>query len=269
MLTGADAGREHRQLHVIDAQGRIAAHTGSALHRLVRPSSRATGYSRRRQHARGPAGARRDRRRLRASAPGCRSPSGCSRRSTRARRRAATSAASRRRRSSIYTTEDYPFLDLRVDDHAEPLVELRRLYEKSLERFQPFVACLPSRARPAGITDRAVIEERSRALPGDATRHASDDARCSRSAICAPISRPTDGEFAAVDGVSFALDAGRTLGLVGESGCGKSVTALSIMGLVPQPPGRIAGGEILFEGADLLQLPAARDARAARQPDRR
>jgi oligopeptide/dipeptide ABC transporter ATP-binding protein len=63
-----------------------------------------------------------------------------------------------------------------------------------------------------------------------------------------------DGEFAAVDGVSFSLDAGRTLGLVGESGCGKSVTALSIMGLVPQPPGRIAGGEILFEGEDLLQM---------------
>jgi peptide/nickel transport system ATP-binding protein len=63
-----------------------------------------------------------------------------------------------------------------------------------------------------------------------------------------------DGEFAAVDGVSFSLDAGRTLGLVGESGCGKSVTALSIMGLVPRPPGRIAGGEILFEGSDLLQI---------------
>jgi peptide/nickel transport system ATP-binding protein len=63
-----------------------------------------------------------------------------------------------------------------------------------------------------------------------------------------------DGEFAAVDGVSFSLDAGRTLGLVGESGCGKSVTALSIIGLVPRPPGRIAGGEILFEGSDLLQI---------------
>jgi peptide/nickel transport system ATP-binding protein len=55
----------------------------------------------------------------------------------------------------------------------------------------------------------------------------------------------------AVDGVSLALDAGRTLGLVGESGCGKSVTALAIMGLVPQPPGRIAAGEVRFEGEDL------------------
>ena len=57
--------------------------------------------------------------------------------------------------------------------------------------------------------------------------------------------------------MSFAVGAGRTLGIVGESGCGKSVSALSIMGLVPQPPGRIAGGEILFEGRDLLKLTAA------------
>ncbi len=61
-------------------------------------------------------------------------------------------------------------------------------------------------------------------------------------------------EVAAVDGVSFGVDAGRTLGIVGESGCGKSVTSLSIMGLVPRP-GRIAGGEILFDGVDLLKQP--------------
>jgi oligopeptide/dipeptide ABC transporter ATP-binding protein len=62
------------------------------------------------------------------------------------------------------------------------------------------------------------------------------------------------GEVRAVDGVDLALERGRTLGIVGESGCGKSVTALSIMGLVPQPPGRIAGGEILFDGEDLLKV---------------
>ena len=66
------------------------------------------------------------------------------------------------------------------------------------------------------------------------------------------------GEVRAVDGVDFSLERGRTLGIVGESGCGKSVTALSIMGLVPQPPGRIAGGEVLFEGEDLLKAPARR-----------
>ena len=58
----------------------------------------------------------------------------------------------------LYTTELYPALDIRVDDHAEPIAELFRLYEKSLERFQPFVSCLPRRDAPAGITDRAVIE---------------------------------------------------------------------------------------------------------------
>jgi len=65
------------------------------------------------------------------------------------------------------------------------------------------------------------------------------------------------GEVRAVDGVDFSLERGRTLGIVGESGCGKSVTALSIMGLVPQPPGRIAG-EVLLEGEDLLKAPARR-----------
>ena len=63
------------------------------------------------------------------------------------------------------------------------------------------------------------------------------------------------GEFAAVDGISFAVDAGKTLAVVGESGCGKSVTSLSIMGLVP-PPGRVAGGSIRFDGRELLGLPA-------------
>ena len=66
-----------------------------------------------------------------------------------------------------------------------------------------------------------------------------------------------EGDTRAVDGVSFALGLGRTLGLVGESGCGKSVTALAIMGLVPTPPGRIAGGEVIFEGQDLRQLSSA------------
>ena len=65
-----------------------------------------------------------------------------------------------------------------------------------------------------------------------------------------------DGEFPAVDGVSFEVEAGRTLAIVGESGCGKSVTSLSIMGLVPSPPGRISGGSIRFEGRELVGAPA-------------
>jgi peptide/nickel transport system ATP-binding protein len=66
--------------------------------------------------------------------------------------------------------------------------------------------------------------------------------------------RTEEGLFRAVDGVSFDIGRGQTLGVVGESGCGKSVTALTLMGLVPQPPGEIAGGEILFDGRDLLKL---------------
>jgi oligopeptide transport system ATP-binding protein len=63
-----------------------------------------------------------------------------------------------------------------------------------------------------------------------------------------------DGVVQAVDDVSFELGYGETLGLVGESGCGKSVTALSLTRLVPNPPGRIVGGSIVFDGVDLLKL---------------
>jgi oligopeptide transport system ATP-binding protein len=63
------------------------------------------------------------------------------------------------------------------------------------------------------------------------------------------------GKVKAVDGVSFAIKPGEKVGVVGESGCGKSVTALSIMRLIPQPPGEYAGGSIIFEDRDLLEIP--------------
>ncbi|MSP98801.1 MAG: ABC transporter ATP-binding protein [Betaproteobacteria bacterium] len=62
------------------------------------------------------------------------------------------------------------------------------------------------------------------------------------------------GTIHAVDGVDLYIDRGETLGVVGESGCGKSVTAMSVMKLIPNPPGRIAAGEILWEGRDLVPL---------------
>jgi oligopeptide/dipeptide ABC transporter ATP-binding protein len=62
-----------------------------------------------------------------------------------------------------------------------------------------------------------------------------------------------DGTVPAVDGISFSIEQGKTLGLVGESGCGKSVTSLSIMRLIP-PPGKIVGGKIIFDGINLLSL---------------
>jgi oligopeptide/dipeptide ABC transporter ATP-binding protein len=66
------------------------------------------------------------------------------------------------------------------------------------------------------------------------------------------------GTVKAVDGVSYAIKKARTLGVVGESGCGKSVTALSIMRLIPDPPGKIVGGRILLDGEDLVAAPIRR-----------
>ena len=66
--------------------------------------------------------------------------------------------------------------------------------------------------------------------------------------------RTEHGIVRAVDGVSFEIPRGKTLGVVGESGCGKSVTALSVMRLIPDPPGRVLGGPILYDGKNLLEL---------------
>src|SRR6267143_3358722 len=77
--------------------------------------------------------------------------------------------------------------------------------------------------------------------------------------------RTPDGINRAVDGVSFHVDEGETLAIVGESGCGKSVTAMSLMRLIPEPPGKIAGS-VRFQGTDLLQL-SEREMRAIRGND--
>lgn len=69
--------------------------------------------------------------------------------------------------------------------------------------------------------------------------------------------RTPDGVNRAVDGVSFSVEEGETLAIVGESGCGKSVTAMSILRLIPEPPGKMAG-EVIFDGQDLLKLDEAR-----------
>lgn len=63
-----------------------------------------------------------------------------------------------------------------------------------------------------------------------------------------------DGVVKAVNGISFYLEPGETLGIVGESGCGKSVSVMSLLRLIPQPPGKIVGGEVIFDGQDLLRL---------------
>jgi oligopeptide transport system ATP-binding protein len=63
-----------------------------------------------------------------------------------------------------------------------------------------------------------------------------------------------DGVVNAVNGISYTLDEGETLGIVGESGCGKSVGVMSLIRLIPMPPGRVVDGEVWFEGRDLLKL---------------
>jgi uncharacterized Ntn-hydrolase superfamily protein len=157
-LTAADAGRDHRQVHLIDSDGRIAAHTGAACidwcgHRA------GSGFSLAGNMLAGP-------RVLEATAAAFESNRALPLAERLIAAMAAGEAAGGDKRGKqaaaliVCTTESYPALDLRVDDHAEPIAELRRLYLKSLERFQPFVACLPRRADPVGITDRAVIEAR-------------------------------------------------------------------------------------------------------------
>ncbi len=154
-LVAPDEGREHRQLHVIDAQGRIGQHTGKdciewrgaiagddysvagnmlANERVIRETARAY------ELGKGPFAERLITALQAGEAAG-------------GDKRGKQSAA-----LLVFSKEQYPDLDLRVDDHADPLAELRRLYEKAHERFIPYLSCSPSRARPWGITDRAVIE---------------------------------------------------------------------------------------------------------------
>jgi uncharacterized Ntn-hydrolase superfamily protein len=156
LVTANDPGRDVRQVHLVDSEGRAAAHTGIQCvewcgHSIGREFSVAGNMLAGPQvlEATAAAYAANTRfpfaERLLAALEAGEAAGGD--------KRGKQAAALR-----IVTTEVYPVLDLRVDDHAEPLGELRRLYEKSFERFQAFVACLPSRANAAGITDRAAIE---------------------------------------------------------------------------------------------------------------
>jgi uncharacterized Ntn-hydrolase superfamily protein len=155
-LTDADEGREHRQLHMIDAQGRIAAHTGSACIDWC-GHLEGDGYSVAGNMLAGPQVIRDT---AAAYQTGAELP--FAERLIAALQAGDAAGGDKRGKQAaallIHGVEDYPLLSLRVDDHDNPLAELHRLWEKSLERYQPFVACLPGRVRPAGITDRALIE---------------------------------------------------------------------------------------------------------------
>ena len=156
LLVAGDEGRDHRQIHVVDRTGASAAHTGSAC--IDWCGQRAgNGYSVAGNMLAGPAV-------LIETAAAYEAHAGDPFALRLIAALAAGEAAGGDKRGKqaaallIHTRESYPWLDLRVDDHPDPIAELRRLYDKSLERYQPFVACLPTVAHPAGITDRAVIE---------------------------------------------------------------------------------------------------------------
>jgi uncharacterized Ntn-hydrolase superfamily protein len=155
-LVAADPGREHRQVHAIDTHGRTAGYTGTQCiawsgHFAGENFSVAGNMLARSQVLDDTADAFRRHAHL-----------DLAERLIVAMQAGEAAGGDKRGKQAaavrVVTTEAYPLLDLRVDDHADPLAELRRLYEVSLERFQPFVACLPSHAHPAGITDRAMIE---------------------------------------------------------------------------------------------------------------
>jgi uncharacterized Ntn-hydrolase superfamily protein len=155
-LTAGDAGRDHRQVHLIGADGKSAAHTGSACVEWCGHTA-GEGFSVAGNMLAGPGV-------IQATAETYLAQGGLPFAERLIAALAAGDAAGGDKRGKqaaalrVHTTEDYCALDIRVDDHPEPIQELQRLYAKSLERFQPFTACLPSRRRPAGITDRAAIE---------------------------------------------------------------------------------------------------------------
>ena len=155
-LIAGDEGREQRQVHILPAHGTAAAYTGSACvdwcgHFIGNDFSVAGNMLAGPAVIEQTAAAFLDLRgrplaeRLLAALDAGQAAGGD--------KRGKQSAALK-----LHFDEDYPQLDLRVDDHEEPFIELRRLYEKSLERFQPFLACLPGRGRYSGLTERAEIE---------------------------------------------------------------------------------------------------------------
>jgi uncharacterized Ntn-hydrolase superfamily protein len=156
-LTAADEGREHRQLHVIDAAGRIGQFTGKQCVDWAGATS-GDGFSVAGNMLAGPrvveetANAFRN---INATFP---------ERLIGALMAGEAAGGDKRGKQSaallVFSKEEYADLNLRIDDHADPLAELRRLYEKAHERFIPYLTCSPSKARPAGIFDRQEIEKR-------------------------------------------------------------------------------------------------------------
>jgi len=155
-LTAPDEGREHRQLHVIDVEGRIGQHTGAKCVDWCGAIA-GDGFSVAGNMLAGPGVVEETAKAFE------KSQKPFAERLIAALEAGEAAGGDKRGKQSaallIHSTEAYAELNLRVDDHANPLKELRRLYRKAHERFVPYLKCSPSKARPFGITDRAVIEE--------------------------------------------------------------------------------------------------------------
>ncbi len=155
ILIQGDDGRDFRQLHMVDRAGRVAAHTGSGCVDWA-GSLAGEGFSVAGNMLAGPQV-------LEATAAAFRAAAGrpLAERLLLAMEAGDAAGGDKRGRQSaalkVYTTEPYPYLDLRVDDHALPLPELRRIYEKGLTDFDPYRSLLPTVARPSGESDAAVI----------------------------------------------------------------------------------------------------------------
>ena len=155
-LLADDAGRAQRQFHMIDALGRGAAHTGGECVDWCGHTLR-DGFSVAGNMLAGPQV-------IEATADSYASHADLPFAERLLTALVAGEAAGGDKRGKqaaaliVYSGQPYPALDLRVDDHTEPLLELRRLYEVSLERFQPFSQCLPTLDNPSGTIDRALID---------------------------------------------------------------------------------------------------------------
>ncbi len=156
-LVAPDEGREHRQLHVIDAEGGIGQFTGARCVDWCGAVA-GEGYSVAGNMLANETVVAQTAKAYEASSlsfPGKLIAALEAGQAAGGDKRGKQSAA-----LLIYSKEQYPDLDLRVDDHAEPLTELRRLYDKAQERFVPYLWCSPSKARPWGVYDREEIERR-------------------------------------------------------------------------------------------------------------
>ena len=155
-LTSADAGRDNRQLHVVDRDGRFAAYTGAACFDWCGHAIRAS-FSIAGNMLAGPA-VLADTIAAYEAAPAV----PLAQRLIAAMRAGEAAGGDKRGKQSaallIHDGEDYPLYDLRVDDHADPLAELARLHEVSRERWVHFRRWMPSRENPSGLVDRSGLE---------------------------------------------------------------------------------------------------------------